>query len=104
MSAARWAQWFRRSRGGGACLDRLQPVFRAAFHLSNARCVPRVGASRGIKIFLAQCLYVAIRHAPCVPFRHNEKRLCVSHPAPAVSTIVARSGEAKVGAGGTFYF
>jgi hypothetical protein len=51
MSAARWAQWFRRSREGGACLERLQPVFRAAFHLSNARCVPRVGASRSVKIF-----------------------------------------------------
>jgi hypothetical protein len=54
--------------------------------------------------FLAQCLYVAIRHAPSVPFRHNEKRACVSHPDQAASTIVARSGEAKVGAGVTFYF
>ncbi len=49
FSAARWAQRFRRSRGGGSCLERLQPVFRAALHLSNARCVPRVGASRSIK-------------------------------------------------------
>ena len=51
LSAARWAQRFRRSGGRGSCLERLHPVFRAALHLSSARCVPRVGASRSIKIF-----------------------------------------------------
>ena len=63
MSAAHWAQWFRRSMGRGLP-ERLQPVFRAALQLSNARCVPRVGASRSIKIFSrSACMWrYATRH------------------------------------------
>jgi len=63
-------------QGRGACLERLQPVFRAALHLSNARCVPRVGASRSIKnrddVSRASTVCGDKPHG-CVPFcRPNE--------------------------------
>jgi hypothetical protein len=105
LNAARWAQRFRRSRGErGPALNDCSQSFRAALHLSYARCVPRIGASRGIKIFSrSACMwrYATRRVSRSATMKSAPESRTL---AQAASTIVARSGEAKVGAGVTFYF